>query len=268
MVPASSVLPEPCPVVLACIPGADGWKTWGKIWPKCWNPKFKKAQNYPPQKPSLLYPLPCHAHHRAWGFETQFSDRLGSVCKIPWYLGHFSCLNSSLCIHSMLNLTSTDSSTHAPYPLTCANTWELEWKWSIIHMCLGRVSCIPAVSSCRCELCFIMLWTGSKPTLMMKRQLLILTEIVCVQPAIVSHLHPPSPTFKPCANKYETKLPKLRVSKVWPSLHLSAIHTDTFKEHISSSDVVWYTVDWRNNELLMMNRSPTPQMNAVCIKNK
>lgn len=42
MAPASPFLLGACPVALASIPGTDGCKTWGEVWPKCGNSKFKK----------------------------------------------------------------------------------------------------------------------------------------------------------------------------------------------------------------------------------
>lgn len=49
---------------------------------------------------------------------------------------------------------------------------------------------------------------------MMRRQLLILTEIDQVKPAIVSHLphQPPFPLFQPCANQTALLEKSLRLS--------------------------------------------------------
>lgn len=59
-----------------------------------------------------------------------------------------SSLNN-LCIHSMLNLISADSSTIALQLLNRVNTWGVgTQKWSIIHMCLGKFNSVPVVAFC------------------------------------------------------------------------------------------------------------------------
>lgn len=70
-----------------------------------------------------------------------------------------SCLNSSLHIHCMLNLTSADSYTPVPYSLTCANAWVI---------CFPHVSLQNELwpsSSSSCSLCLILLWPQIRPVL-------------------------------------------------------------------------------------------------------
>lgn len=57
----------------------------------------------------------------------------------------FSCLNSSLHIHCMLNLTSADSYTPVPYSLTCANAWMIHFPHvsSPNELCLVQLHPLP-----------------------------------------------------------------------------------------------------------------------------
>lgn len=61
----------------------------------------------------------------------------------------FSCLNISLHIHCMLNLTSADSYTPVPCSLTCANAWMIHFP----HVCSQNELCPSAW--CSCSLCLI-----------------------------------------------------------------------------------------------------------------
>lgn len=71
----------------------------------------------------------------------------------------FSCLNSSLHIHCMLNLTSADSYTPVPYSLTCANAWVSRFP----HVSLQNE--LWPSSSSSCSLCLILLWPQIRPVL-------------------------------------------------------------------------------------------------------
>lgn len=63
----------------------------------------------------------------------------------------FSCPNSSLHIHCMLNLTSADSFTPVPYSLTVQMH-----EWFTFHMCPLQSSVCPSSRcSCSCSLCLI-----------------------------------------------------------------------------------------------------------------
>lgn len=99
----------------------------------------------------LLSRYACQDHRRGSCFEKEPFGCLGSICKcikIPYIWDMLSSLNN-LCIHSMLNLISADSSAIALQLLNRVNTWGVgTLKWSIIHMCLGKFNWVPVVAFC------------------------------------------------------------------------------------------------------------------------
>lgn len=175
MVPASPFLLGACPVALASIPGTDGCKTWGEVWPKCGNAKFKKQHICPAQILSSPYHLPCQGYHG--GTALRFRPLTGCDLWAEYNCIQvmFSCLNSSLHIRCMLNLTSADSYTPVPYSLTCANAWVICFP----HVSLQNELWPSSWSSC--SLCLILLWPPNQTCADRWQLLLYRWNLTCSQ---------------------------------------------------------------------------------------